>query len=117
MNSDAAAAARTCRLRYRMATREDTTALVALVNRGFRSPVDSATCDWYAYGNPNGPSRIYLALEGEGGAIVGVIGFSPIKLRLRNEVVNGDYAHHLVLDPAYRDTFSYLGILRYSLNG
>ena len=102
-------------LRFRMATAADTPEIVALMNQTFRTPLDPPTWEWYVYGNPNGPSRLYLALEPERDAIVGVIGFSPIQLRVNGVPVSADYAHHLALKPVYRDTLSYLALLRYSL--
>jgi len=104
-------------LRFRMATREDSPEIVALMNATFRTPLDPPTWEWYVYGNPNGPSRIYLALEPEQDIIVGAIGFSPIWLKVAGASVLADYAHHLALNPAYRDTFSYLALLRHSLKG
>ncbi len=102
-------------LRFRMATREDTPEIVALMNATFRTPIDPPTWDWYVYGNPNGPSRVYLAMELTQDTIVGAIGFSPIRLKVGGATIMADYAHHLALNPAYRDTLSYLGLVRHSL--
>ena len=44
-----------------------------------------------------------------------MIAYAPIHLRLGGETVLGDYAHHLALRPEYRDTLSYIALLRYSL--
>jgi len=104
-------------LRFRMATQEDTPEIVALLNATFRTPIDGATWEWYVYGNPRGTSRIYLALEPDGEKIAGVIGFSPTQLRIDGSAVLADYAHHLALQPVYRDTLSYMAFLRHSLNG
>jgi Acetyltransferase (GNAT) domain len=102
-------------LRFRMASREDTPAIVALMNATFRTPIDGPTWEWYVYGNPLGPSQVYLALEPQSDALVGAIGFNPTRLRIGSETILGDYAHHLALKPVYRDTLSYLALLRYSL--
>jgi hypothetical protein len=102
-------------LRFRVATQKDTPEIVALMNATFRTPIDPPIWEWYVYGNPLGPSRVYLALEPERDAIVGAIGFAPIRLRIGGAVVMGDYAHHLALEPIYRDTLSYVTLLRHSL--
>jgi hypothetical protein len=102
-------------LRFRLATREDTPEIVALLNATFRGPIDAATWEWYVYGNPIAPSRVYLILEPDTDAPAGVIGFAPIQLRISGATVAGDYAHHLALKPMYRDTLSYVALLRRSL--
>lgn len=102
-------------LRFRMAVREDSPEIVALMNATFRTPIDVPTWEWYVYGNPLGSSRVYLALEPDRDAIIGAIGFAPIRLRIGGSPVMADYAHHLALKPAYRDTISYVALLRHSL--
>lgn len=102
-------------LRFRMATREDTPELVALMNATFRTPINAATWEWYVYGSPAGPSRVYLALAPDSDEIVGAVGFAPIPLRIAGAAVAGDYAHHLAIKPAYRDTMSYIVLLRHAL--
>jgi hypothetical protein len=99
-----------------MATVQDTARVVALLNTGFRTPIDDRTWEWYVYGNPQGCSRVYLALDADE-TIVGVIGFAPLPLRLDGRHLKADYAHHLVLEPRYRETLSYIAILRHSLQG
>ena len=103
------------RLHLRDATRDDTAAIVGLVNQAFRTPIDAATWQWYVYDNPLGTSRIYLA-DDDGGILVGVIGFAPIALRIDGRRVTADFAHHLVLTPAYRDTLSFVQLNRHALN-
>ncbi len=103
------------RLRFAMATREDAPAILALLNDTFRTPVDPATWEWYVYGNPLGHSQVYVATAADEPAIVGVIAFAPIQLRLHGSIVVADYAHHLALKPEYRDTLSYIALLRHSL--
>jgi len=103
------------RLRFRMATREDAPAILALLNETFRTPVDPATWEWYVYGNPLGHSQVYVATPADEPAIVGVIAFAPIHLRLCGSTVLADYAHHLALKPECRDTLSYIALLRHSL--
>jgi hypothetical protein len=102
-------------LRFRMAIREDTPEVVALMNATFRTPLDVATWEWYVYGNPFGPSRVYLALEPDRDVIAGAVGYAPLPLRMAGASVMGDYAHHLAIKPAYRDTMSYMALLRHSL--
>jgi hypothetical protein len=102
-------------LRFRMATREDTPEIVALMNATFRTQIDAATWEWYVYANPLGPSRVYVVLEPDRDAIAGAVGFAPIRLRIGGSTVMGDYAHHLAIKPTYRDTFSYLALLGHSL--
>jgi len=102
-------------LRFRMAERDDSNEIVSLLNATFRTPIDVPTWEWYVYGNPNGPSRIYLALEPSDDAIAGVVGFNPIPLRLEDATVMCDYGHHLAIKPAYRDTMSYLALMRHVL--
>jgi hypothetical protein len=117
MSIDAAAspaASLAPRLCFRLATRRDSSGITALLNETFRTPIDVATWEWYAHANPNGPSRVYLALR-DGGAIAGVIGFSPVGLRIGGSPVTASYAHHLALNPEFRDTLSYIAFLRYSL--
>jgi hypothetical protein len=99
-----------------MATREDTPEIVALMNATFRTPIDESTWEWYVYGNPLGPSRVYLALAPDSDTIAGAVGFAPIRLRLGGETTLGDYAHHLAIKPIYRDTLSYLALMRHALN-
>src|SRR6202041_1883102 len=102
-------------LNFRMATREDSPEIVALMNATFRTPIDVATWEWFVYGNPFGPSRIYLALEPNQYTIAGAVGFSPIPLKLGGDTIMGDYAHHLAIQLRYRDTMSYMALLRHSL--
>jgi L-amino acid N-acyltransferase YncA len=102
------------RLLLRNATPADTTEIVALLNLGFRTPMDAATWEWYVYGNPLGHSQIYVAAEPDG-ALAGVIGFAPISLRIDGIAVRADFAHHLVLRPAYRDTLSFVALNRHAL--
>lgn len=102
------------RLRFRDATRSDTPRIVTLLNQTFRTPIDEATWEWYVYGNPVGHSRVYLAAEPDD-RLVGVIAFAPISLRVAGSPVIGDFAHHLVLEPAYRDTLSFVGLNRHAL--
>jgi hypothetical protein len=104
------------RLSFRMASAQDTQAIVSLLNRGFRTPIDERTWEWYVYRNPLGHSRIYLA-EDSARTIAGVVGFAPIPLRFDGARIKADYAHHLVLEPAYRETLSYMGIMRFALHG
>jgi hypothetical protein len=101
-------------LRFRQAVRDDTPEILALINAAFRTPIDASTWEWYVYGNPLGPSRVYLALDPVG-AIVGTLGHAPIPLRLQCTRIRAGYAHHLVLDPRYRDTFSYIAFMRHCL--
>ena len=104
-------------LSIRSAARSDTSAIVGLLNETFRTPIDAATWEWYVYGNPLGSSRAYVALEQQNQeAIAGVIAFAPIRLRIQGVPVMADYAHHLALKMAYRETLSYIAILRHSLN-
>ncbi len=102
-------------LRFRMATREDTPEIVALMNATFRTPIDGPTWEWYALANPSGPSRVYLALEPDSDRIVGAVGFAPIPLRIADTMIPGDYAHHLAIQPVYRDTLTYMALLGHSL--
>jgi hypothetical protein len=87
---------------------------VALLNNTFRTPIDAATWEWYVYDNPWGPSWVYLAIAANN-SLAGVIGFAPIHLRLHGRTVLADFAHHLVLQPAYRDTLSFIALNRYAL--
>jgi hypothetical protein len=102
------------RLSFRSVTPEDTPKIVPLLNQGFRTPIDAATWEWYVYGNPLGHSRGYLALAPDGEA-VGIIAFAPIALRIGGVSYVGDFAHHLVLTPAYRDTLSFIAFNRHAL--
>jgi hypothetical protein len=102
------------RLRYRNATAADTSAIVALLNQTFRTPIDAATWEWYVYGNPLGHSQVYLSIEPDDRA-VGVIAFAPISLLVAGSPVVADFAHHLVLTPAYRDTLSFVALNRHAL--
>jgi hypothetical protein len=102
------------RLRFRDATLHDTPQIVPLLNQGFRTPIDAATWEWYVYGNPLGQSRVYLAVESDD-RLVGIIAFAPISLRIEGSPVNSDFAHHLVLLPAYRETLSFVALSRYAL--
>jgi hypothetical protein len=101
-------------IRFREADRADSAAIVALLNGTFRTQIDPATWEWYVYGNPLGPSRVYVAADGND-ALVGVIGFAPISLRLEGATIEADFAHHLVLTPKYRDTMSFVALNRYAL--
>jgi hypothetical protein len=103
------------RLHLRDATRNDTAAIIGLLNQTFRTPIDAATWQWYVYDNPLGTSRIYLA-DDDTGTLVGVIGFAPLALRLEGHRARADFAHHLVLTPAYRDTLSFVQLNRHALN-
>lgn len=102
-------------LRFRKGTREDSPQIVTLLNSTFRTPIDTATWEWYVYGNPLGNSQVYVATDADDLAMVGVIAFAPIRLRISGTTVLGDYAHHLALKPEYRDTLSYVALLRHSL--
>jgi hypothetical protein len=101
------------RLRVRSGRPADTPAIVALLNQTFRTPIDAATWEWYVYGNPLGPSRVYVATD-VSEQIVGVIAFAPIPLRIGGPRI-ADFAHHLALTPAYRDTFSFVALNRHAL--
>ena len=101
-------------LSFRMATRQDTPPIVALLNATFRTPLDEATWEWFVYGNPNGPSRVYLAQD-SALTIIGVIAFAPFQFRVKGVSVAGDFAHHLALRPIYRDTLSYFALTRLAL--
>ena len=102
------------RLAFRNATPADTSTIVLFLNQTFRTPIDAATWEWYVYGNPLGHSRVYLAVEPDDRAI-GIIAFAPISLRIEGSVVSADFAHHLVLLPAYRETFSFVALNRHAL--
>jgi len=103
-------------LHIRMATREDAPAIVSLLNATFRTPIDTATWEWYVYGNPLGNSQVYVSSDQDKpDVLVGVIAFAPIHLSLCGKTMLGDYAHHLALMPEYRDTLSYIALLRHSL--
>ena len=102
------------RLSFRRATPADTPDIVPLLNQTFRTQIDAATWTWYVYGNPLGESRVYLAHD-PGDRMVGIIAFAPISLRLGGTVVSADFAHHLVLLPAYRETFSFVALNRHAL--
>jgi GNAT superfamily N-acetyltransferase len=101
-------------LRFRNATHADTPAIVEVLNQTFRTQIDATTWEWYVYGNPLGHSQVYLAFEPDG-RIVGTIAFAPTLLRLCGEVLDADFAHHLVLLPAYRDTLSFVALNRHAL--
>jgi hypothetical protein len=100
-----------------MATKDDSPEIVTLMNATFRTPIDVPTWEWYVYGNPFGTSRIYLALEPEADNIAGAVGFNPIPLRIGSGHVMGDYAHHLAIKHVYRDTTSYMALMRYAMKG
>jgi len=102
---------------FRAGTREDSAEIVALLNATFRTPIDVPTWEWYVYGNPFGPSRIYVAFESGNDSLIGAVGFNPIPLRVAGGKVMGDYAHHLAIKPAFRDTTSYMGLMRYAMQG
>ena len=102
-------------LRFRMATRDDSSCIIALLNSTFKTPLDVATWEWYVYGNPLGHSQVYLASPPDTDEIAGVIAFAPIRLRIGGETLACDFAHHLALKPEYRDTLSYISVLRHSL--
>ena len=97
-----------------MATRQDSPALVALLNEAFRTPMDQSTWEWYVYGNPQGASRVYLAVEGER-RIVGMFGFAPVRLKVEDVTLDARFVHHLVLAPAYRDGLSFVALSRHAL--
>ena len=103
------------RLSFRDATRDDTPQILGLLNQTFRTQVDPATWQWYVYDNPLGHSRVYVAHDPDG-VMVGVIGFAPISLRIGGVSHRSDFAHHLVLTPAYRDTLSFVGLNRHALD-
>jgi hypothetical protein len=102
-------------LRFQTATAEDADGIVALLNRSFRTPIDAPTLNWFANANPNGPSRLYLAVDEDSGGIEGVFGFAPIRLRMSGTQVNAAYAHHLALAPACRDGLSFIAFSRHAL--
>lgn len=106
----------THRLSFRCATPSDTSNIVSLLNQTFRTQIDAATWEWYVYGNPLGYSRVYLAVEPDD-RMAGVIAFAPISLRIEGTVVSADFAHHLVLVPAYRETLSFVALNRHALQG
>jgi hypothetical protein len=101
-------------LRIRNATAADTRDIVTILNQTFRTQIDAATWEWYVYGNPLGHSQVYLAFEA-GDRLVGTIAFAPIRLRIAGKTADADFAHHLVLVPEYRDTFSFVALNRHAL--
>jgi hypothetical protein len=104
----------TAPLSFRMATPLDTPQILALLNQSFRTPINQSTWEWFTCGSPNGPSRVYVALEGEG-TVVGLFGFAPLRLRVEGARATGAYVHHLVLKPEYRDGLSFVALSRYAL--
>jgi hypothetical protein len=101
-------------LSFRTATLQDTPQLVGLLNATFRTPTARQTWEWFVYGNPYGPSRVYVAVDKQE-TIVGTFGFFPIQLRINGEAIAASYAHHLALKPAYRDGLSFIALSRYAL--
>src|SRR5262245_66302861 len=101
----------TGRLRVRPGTREDTPGIVALLNETFRTPINAAIWEWYAFANPSGPSRISVGLEPDNDSIAGMVAFSPFIMRFEGAPIQSDYADHLAVRAAYRDTFSYIALM------
>lgn len=104
-------------LSFRLATRNDISATVELLNKTFRTPVDERTWEWYVYGNPLGATRVYLALEAETDNPAGVFAFTPVTLRIRGAPIAASAGHHLCLKPAYQGGSSFIALSRYALNG
>jgi hypothetical protein len=69
------------------------------------------TWEWFVFGNPLGPSRVYLALEEDGPAVVGIFGFEPIRLQMQGVALTAAHAHHLVLKPSDRGHNIICGVL------
>jgi hypothetical protein len=105
----------TASLRFRIAGREDTPAIVALLNQSFRARIDTATWDWFSYENPYGESRVYLAEEPDSAAVAGVFSFTPVPMRLHGEAIPVTHGHHLVVAPAHRGGPSFVALSRYAL--
>lgn len=103
------------KLTFRMLERQDNENVIALLNSVFRVPITIEEWEWFVFGNPDGPSRIYLAIH-EKNQIVGTAGFSPTKLKINNKLFNVSYGHHLAISPKFRNTISYLKLMQYSLN-
>ncbi len=105
------------KLKLSEGTRQDIPEIIDLLNATFRTPITKEIWEWYVYRNPAGNSRVYIARQDSNDALVGVIAFSPTRLRIGGGVVAGDYAHHLALRPDYRDTLSYMSFVPYSFRG
>lgn len=103
-------------LTFRMLTIQDTPQVVKLLNATFRVLITAQEWEWFVFGNPDGPSRVYLALD-EQQTIVGTCGFSPILLRINGELIKASFGHHLALKPGYRDGTSFIRLSRYYLAG
>lgn len=76
-------------LTFRTFTRQDTLQIVTLLNNIFRVPITGEEWEWFVFGNPQGESRVYLAVN-ELKNIVGVCGYFPVSIKLNEELLEGD---------------------------
>lgn len=105
------------RCRVRLATRDDVSATVSVLNRVFRTPVDDATWSWYLYGNPFGETRVYLAAADDGAPPSGVFAYTPVPLRISGESVMASSGHHLCVLPEARGGAAFIALSRAALKG
>lgn len=104
-------------LHTRLAGPEDSPRIVSLLNQVFRVPTDVATWDWYAYGNPHGTSRVYLAVDDHAGELAGIFSCTPMPFHAGGRKVSGSSAHHLALAPPYRGGAPFVAMSRAMLAG
>lgn len=103
-------------IRCRLAKPEQTTEITELLAGAFRVPIDPATWDWYAYGNPFGETRAYLATD-ESDAPVGLFAFTPVPLRIHGEPVTASSGHHLMLKRSFQGGGPLMSLSRQALAG
>ena len=101
-------------LTFRIFTPEDTPQIVMFLNKIFRVRITAEEWEWFVYGNPDGNSRVYLALN-DGKEIAGVCGFFPVLININGKIMKGGYGHHLSLAPEYRDAALYIQFSSYQL--
>lgn len=82
-------------------TKADTPKVVGLLRKVFRNPPSEAEWNWYAFGSPFGPSRIYAG-QNASGELLGCFGFHPSILRIAGHLVSGSFGHHLAIAPEAR---------------
>jgi hypothetical protein len=101
-------------LTFRKFTPQDTQQIVRFLNGIFRVKITVEEWKWLVYENPDGSSRVYLALK-NGEEIAGVCGFFPVLIYINGKLMRGGYGHHLSLAPEFRDTVSYIQFSMYQL--
>jgi hypothetical protein len=85
-----------------------------LIKSVFKISMSIEVWKWYIFNNPDGASRVYLMYYDN--KLIGLHGWSPSIVKINNKEYNSAYGHSLAILPEYRNTASYIKLMRQSFN-